>query len=96
MDAYIFIGGCCSTATTVISQSHIVVVARGQSRQGDLVLGVGASEGVLVEAGLSSHGPVNAVTVGVSGGLEGSGGSLEGLEVDEVAGSLLISQGHSI
>ena len=73
-----------SNSGTVVRQSQPVSCAGGDSGEVDPVLGVGASEGVLVEASAAGH----RLHCPVS--LEDSLDSLEGLEVDEISGGLLI------
>ena len=75
----------------VVSEGHPVLLGGGQTVEGDLVLGGLPGEGVLVEAGGARDG-----AGGRGGGvrLEGAADPLEGLEVDEVAGGLLVLQRH--
>ena len=91
MELLIYLGEGGGGGGAVVSEGHPVLLGGGQTVEGDLVLGGLPGEGVLVEAGGAGDG-----AGGRGGGvrLEGAADPLEGLEVDEVAGGLLVLQRH--
>ena len=83
-ETYHFVG-----SYAIISKGNVVVVSGHEAVEDDLVFGIVSGEWILIEGCSTSH-CQRWNSCGIS--LEGSGHTLEGLEVDKVASSLLIFQ----
>ena len=85
-ETYHFVG-----SRAIISKGNVVVVSGHEAVEDDLVFGIVSGEWILIEGCSTSHCQRwNSSSCWSS--LEGSGHTLEGLEVDKVASSLLIFQ----